>query len=115
MTAEPVAVDVTPETKPGEGSIMNTSDVRRIGVATELPRASAGEIVPVRIRFAGTKDADTFRMTSEECARFRADWMSFLDGGGPGGGEYATEEGDRSPLISLNFSVIAYIEPGKAY
>lgn len=95
--------------------MMDTSDARRFGLATETPRDLAREVVPVRIRFAGTEEADTFRMTTEECARFRADWTSFLDGGRPAGGEYTSAEADRSLVISLNFNLIAYIEPGRAY
>ena len=33
-------------------------------------------MVPIRIRFAGTPDADTFHMTPNECARFYSDWKA---------------------------------------
>ena len=71
--------------------------------------------VPVRIRFAGTQEAETFHMTPKECARFRSDWKTYLGGNGALGGEYASEEADHPLVISLNFSLIAYIEPGKVY
>jgi hypothetical protein len=71
--------------------------------------------VPVRIRFAGTADAETFHRTPTECARFHSDWKSYLGGNGAIGGEYSSEEADHPLVISLNFSLIAYIEPGKVY
>jgi len=70
---------------------------------------------PVRIRFAGTQDAETFHMTPSECARFHSDWKAYLGGSGAIGGEYASEEADHPLVISLNFHQIAYIEPGKLY
>ena len=74
-----------------------------------------GPTVPVRIRFAGTQVADTFHLTSNECARFHADWKNYVEGKGPIGGEYASEEADHPMVVSINFSLIAYIEPGKRY
>lgn len=71
--------------------------------------------VPVRIRFAGTPESDTFHMTPTECARFHAEWKAFLGGSGATGGEFSTEEADQPLLISLNFKQIAYIEPGRVY
>lgn len=71
--------------------------------------------VPVRIRFAGTEAAETFHMTPNECARFHADWKTYLGGSGAVGGEYASEEADHPLVISLNFRLIAYVEPGKVY
>ena len=71
--------------------------------------------VPVRIRFAGTPSAETFHMTPRECARFHADWKAYLGGNHAIGGEYASEEADHPLVISLNFNLIAYIEPGKVY
>ena len=70
---------------------------------------------PIRIRFAGTPSAETFHMTPSECARFHLEWRAFLSGNGAIGGEYASEEADHPLVISLNFSHIAYIEPGKRY
>jgi len=71
--------------------------------------------LPVRIRFSGTPSAETFHMIPRECARFHADWKSFLAGSGVIGSCYATEEADQPLVISLNFNMIAYIEPGKNY
>lgn len=71
--------------------------------------------VPVRIRFAGTDAAETFHMLPTECARFHSEWKAYLGGNGAMGGEYATEEADQPSVISLNFSQIAYTEPGKVY
>jgi hypothetical protein len=71
--------------------------------------------VPIRIRFAGTENADTFHMTPGECGRFHSDWKAFLGGNGAIGGDYASEEADHPLIISLNFNMIAYIEPGKIY
>ena len=71
--------------------------------------------VPVRIRFAGTKDAETFHMIPGEAARFHADWLAYLGGSGTIGGAYATEEAEHPLLISLNFNHVAYTEPGKIY
>ena len=73
------------------------------------------QTVPIRIRFAGTESADTFHMSSGECARFHSDWKAYLAGSGVVGGEYSNEEADQPLIISLNFSLIAYIEPGKIY
>ncbi len=71
--------------------------------------------VPVRIRFAGTDTAETFHMIPRECTRFHADWKAYLGGNGAIGGEYASEEAEHPLVISLNFSLIAYIESGKVY
>jgi hypothetical protein len=73
------------------------------------------ETVAVRIRFAGSQTAENVNMPIRECARLHADWKAYLGGNGAIGGEYAKEEGEQSLLISLNFSQIAYIEPGKVY
>jgi hypothetical protein len=73
------------------------------------------ETATVRIRFAGSQTADNLNMPVRECARLHSDWKEYLRGNGAIGGEYAKEEGDQSLLISLNFSQIAYIEPGKVY
>ena len=69
----------------------------------------------VRIRFAGTDDPETFQMAHSECVRFHSDWKSYLGGNGSKGGEYRCQDGDNSVLISLNFDLIAYTEPGKIY
>ena len=71
--------------------------------------------VAIRIRFAGSQEADTFHMTPQECTRFLSEWKSYLGGSGPGGGEYISEEADHPLRIILNFSHIAYTEPGKVY
>ena len=71
--------------------------------------------IPIRIRFAGTQDADIVHMTPRESARFHGDWKAYLAGSGAIGGEYASEETDHPIVISLNFRLIAYIEPGKLY
>jgi hypothetical protein len=73
------------------------------------------ETVAVRIRFAGSQVAENLNMPVRECARLHADWKAYLGGSGAIGGEYAKEEGDQCLLVSLNFSQIAYIEPGKVY
>jgi hypothetical protein len=70
---------------------------------------------PVRIRFAGTENAETFHMIPREAARFHADWVAYLGGNGMVGGAYATEEADHPLVISLSFKHIAYTEPGKIY
>ena len=54
-------------------------------------------------------------MIPTECARFREEWKAYLKGNGAIGGEYATEEADQPLYLSVNFSQIAYIEPGKVY
>ncbi len=69
----------------------------------------------VRIRFSGSQDTDTFHLTPAECKRFQSDWKSYLNGLGARGGEYTIEDGDHSVLISLNFTQIAYTEPGKLF
>jgi hypothetical protein len=69
----------------------------------------------VRIRFAGTEDAETFHMAPSECIRFHSEWRSYLNGDGSKGGEYTCEDGDHTVLISLNFDQVAYTEPGKVY
>ena len=71
--------------------------------------------VAIRIRFSGCQQVDTFHLTTAECERFLGDWKAFLSGNGAIGGQYSSEESDRSLLLSLNFSAIAYIEPGKIY
>lgn len=71
--------------------------------------------VPIRIRFAGCPDTETFHMTPNECTKFHSEWKAYLGGNGAIGGEYACEEADHSLVISLNFSLIAYVEPGKVY
>ncbi len=71
--------------------------------------------MPVRIRFAGTPGAETFHMTRSECARFHLEWKAYLGGKDIRGGEYACEEAQQPLVISLNFGLIAYIEPGKIY
>ena len=71
--------------------------------------------VPVRIRFSGTQNSETFHMIPRECARFHAEWRAYLGGNGAIGGVYASEEADHPLVISLNFHQIAYIEPGKVY
>lgn len=73
------------------------------------------DTVTVRIRFAGSQEAENFHMTSTEFSRFHSDWKSYLGGDGAIGGEYTSQEADRPLLISLNFSLIAYLEPGKVY
>jgi len=71
--------------------------------------------VAVRIRFAGSPDSETLHMTRKECARFHSDWSAYLAGNGAIGGEYSTEDAGQDLVISLNFRLIAYIEPGKKY
>ncbi len=71
--------------------------------------------VPIRIRFSGTQNADLIHMSPEESARFQAEWRNYIDGSGEVGGEYMIENGDTPYVISLNFSQIAFIEPGKQY
>jgi hypothetical protein len=71
--------------------------------------------VAVRIKFAGSQDSETLHMTRRECARFHSDWTAYLAGNGAIGGEYATDDAGQALTISLNFSLIAYIEPGKTY
>jgi hypothetical protein len=76
---------------------------------------SAVPTVAVRIRFAGTPETETFHITPPEFARFYRDWKSYLEGAGTIGGSYASEEAEHPLTVSLNFSQIAYIEPGKVY
>ena len=71
--------------------------------------------VAVRIRFTGSEAAETFHMAPKECARFHSEWKAYLGGNGAIGGEYMFEEADHALVISMNFSLIAYIEPGKTY
>ena len=71
--------------------------------------------VPVRIRFSGTQSAETFHMTPRECVRLHSDMKAYLGGNGAIGGDYASEEAEQPLIISLNFTHIAYIEPGKIY
>ena len=71
--------------------------------------------VPVRIRFSGIAGAETFHMKPTEWARFNTEWKAYLGGSGAIGGEYEADEADKPITISLNFSLIAYIEPGKIY
>ena len=73
------------------------------------------ETTLVRIRFAGCDDVETYNMDSYECARFHSDWKSYLGGNGAIGGEYSIQDGDHNSVISLNFSQVAFIEPGKTY
>jgi hypothetical protein len=54
-------------------------------------------------------------LTPRECARLHADLKAQLAGNGAIGGEYTNDESDQQITISLNFSLIAYIEPGKIY
>lgn len=69
----------------------------------------------VRIRFSGSKDSETFHLTPKESDRLHSDWMSFLTGQGVRGGEYVTQDADHQVVVSLNFSQIAFTEPGKLY
>ena len=69
--------------------------------------------VAVRIRFAGSDEAETFHMMPREFKRFQTDWKSYLTGSHVRGGEYQTVEGDHGVVISMNFAQIAYTEPGK--
>lgn len=71
--------------------------------------------VAVRIRFSGSSAADNYHLTLKEGARFASDWEAYLKGSGIIGGAYTIEEADHSVIISLNFSLIAYIENGKIY
>jgi len=72
--------------------------------------------VRVRVRIAGTQDSETFQMSEPECARFLAEWKSYLGGGDARkGGQYTCQIGENPVLIGMNFEQIAYIEPGKAY
>ena len=72
-------------------------------------------LVSLRIRFAGSATADNYHLTSAEGSRFYADWEAYLKGGSVLGGTYTVTEAEKPILISLNFSVIAYIENGKVY
>lgn len=72
-------------------------------------------LVSMRIRFAGSATADNYHLTSAEGSRFYSDWEAYLKGGSVIGGTYTVSEADKPILISLNFSVIAYIENGKVY
>ncbi len=69
----------------------------------------------VRIRFSGNTETDTFHMSIKERDRLHSDWNSYLSGLGTRGGEYASQDGGHSVMISLNFTQIAYTEPGKLY
>ena len=72
--------------------------------------------VRVRVRFAGIPDSETFQMSEPEVARYLADWKAYLEGGGAKrGGQYTCQIGENPVLIGMNFDLIAYIEPGKAY
>ena len=73
------------------------------------------QTIPVRIRFAGTQSTDTFHLSPQECVRLHTDLKAYLGGSGPIGGDYASEEADQRLVISLNFSLIAYMEPGRVY
>jgi hypothetical protein len=68
----------------------------------------------IRIRFSGTQATDTFQLSPDECLRFQSDWKCYLNGLGARGGEYTSQDGDRTVLLSLNFTQIAYTEPCKA-
>jgi hypothetical protein len=72
-------------------------------------------LVSMRIRFAGSATADNYHLTSAEGSRFYTDWEAYLKGSSMIGGTYTVSEADKPILISLNFSVIAYIENGKVY
>ena len=72
-------------------------------------------IVALRIRFAGNIDSETIHMSNQEYDRLNADWSSYLSGNIVRGGEYMSQDGDHTVLISLNFDQIAYTEPGKIY
>ena len=78
---------------------------------TDLPQAA----VAVRIRFAGSQDAETFHMLPSECKRLHAEWKLYLGGSHVQGGEYQFVEGNRGVPIFLNFGQIAFTEPGKIY
>ena len=71
--------------------------------------------VSIRIQFAETLAADIFRLLPAEFERFCNEWTSFLAGSGSRAGEYKGEEPAHFLHISLNFNLIAYIEPGKVY
>lgn len=71
--------------------------------------------IAIRIRFAGTKSVETYHLTPKEGSRFYSEWSEYLKGSTTIGGTYTIEESDRSVVISLNFSLIAYIENGKIY
>lgn len=71
--------------------------------------------VTVRIRFSGSLAPDNFHLTSQEGARFYSDWESYLKGGSVIGGTYTFDEADRTTVISVNFTLISYIESGKVY
>ncbi|WP_395144538.1 hypothetical protein [Armatimonas sp.] len=71
--------------------------------------------VAIRIRFSGSPTADQYHLTLTEGARFAADWEAYLKGNSIIGGAYTIEEADHPVIISLNFSLIAYIENGKIY
>ncbi len=71
--------------------------------------------VAIRIRFSGSVEAERFHITPRECVRLLTEWKAYLGGNGAIGGEYAFEETDHPLVMSLNFSLIAYIEPGKVY
>jgi len=82
---------------------------------TEPISDTANKNVGIRIRFAGTKSVETYHLTPNEGSRFYTEWSEYLKGSNMIGGTYTIEESDRSVVISLNFSLIAYIENGKIY
>lgn len=76
---------------------------------TEEPQGTTA----VKIRFSGNQHTDTFNLSHVEWKRFQSDWRSYLNGLGARGGEYTSHDGDRRVLISINFTQIAYTEPGR--
>ena len=76
---------------------------------------SSQAAVAVRIRFAGSQDAETFHMLPNECKRLHAEWKLYLGGSHVQGGEYQFVEADHGVPIFLNFGQIAFTEPGRIY
>jgi hypothetical protein len=70
------------------------------------------QTTPVRIRFSGNQQTDTFHFAVGELERFVYSWKSYLNGMGARGGEFMSRSGDQNVLISLNFTQISYTEPG---
>ncbi len=71
--------------------------------------------VAVRIRFAGAQEPQTFQLVPSEYERLQADWLAYLGGEETRGGSYSVLDADHSILVSVNFTQIAYTEPGKIY
>ena len=60
------------------------------------------------VRHAGARQVD-------DASTLALEQVLAAGGSGAIGGEYTSQDGDHSSVISLNFSQIAFIEPGKTY